>query len=695
MGLAASQARLLSITSRMADNELRSQLINNAKMRLTTESSKVSDEYIAALNKTQLMMSNYNMLGEKQYQDLTFNSLTAYSPMNNQYGLVNKSGELLVSELDTARYEEAFKKASEDKEIEEGDTEGLNAKALEEFLKSYGLEKTTTYFEQDQVYGFDKDLQRIWEGDMVYEYIPATEDNPIPQANRVSGLHYGYEKSKTSVEYGVYTALLEDYQAADAAYTAALKEYMKDLVYGTTGGGRTYEELYKELMGKNYEIDTNGMYKVPAYSEATDYQGKMNEIWGKLKGFIDPQKNPTFIAQMEEYLSLAKDQDRSETTTPAPNRGFTSTSEYPAGVIIDPTNHTITWPDTIDPEQTAPALEGNADFGDGATWTEIVQNKVSENDVVDGVIDMYKYFQSSILGALDRDEVASSSNITQEVKNAQDAYHEASKKLAMFIFGRDDIGEQYYDYLDDMEWILYGPYNDIDGDGEIDAEDIEAGRSNAPLFPTTALDPSEGGVTGAYVTMEGKESTGVDADGDGKIDYVDVEKEYYCNFQAIIDVYLCEKAMELYGTPKYTWVDVNDPDADGEAKAKWYTNLFERMLEGGYQTIEKGLASSQEWLQYALESSLVSMEQVNAEDMWVSTMYTNCSDITESTVDVDITLAEAEYNKKMNAIQAKDKRYDIELKNIDTEHNSLQTEYDSIKSVMDKNVERNFKMFEA
>ena len=89
------------------------------------------------------------------------------------------------------------------------------------------------------------------------------------------------------------------------------------------------------------------------------------------------------------------------------------------------------------------------------------------------------------------------------------------------------------------------------------------------------------------------------------------------------------------------------------------------------------------------------MSKVNDEDMWVSTMYTNCSDITESTVDVDITRAEAEYTKKMNAIQAKDKRYDIELKNIDTEHNSLQTEYDSIKSVMDKNVERNFKMFEA
>ena len=89
------------------------------------------------------------------------------------------------------------------------------------------------------------------------------------------------------------------------------------------------------------------------------------------------------------------------------------------------------------------------------------------------------------------------------------------------------------------------------------------------------------------------------------------------------------------------------------------------------------------------------MEQVDVKKQWVSTMYSNCSNITESQVDVDITVAEAEYNKTMNEIEAKDKRYDIELKNIDTEHQSLQTEYETIKSVIDKNVERNFKMFQA
>lgn len=668
MGLAASQARLLSITSRMADNELRSQLINNAKMRLTTESSRVSDEYIAALNKTQLMMSNYNLKGEKQYQDLTFNSLTAYSPQNNQYGLVNKSGELLVSELDTARFQEAFKKASEDKEIEEGDTEGLNAKALEEFLKSYGLEKTTTYFEQDQVYAFDKDMQRIWEGDMVYEYIPATEQNPTPEVIRVSGLHYGYEKSKTSVEYGVYEKLLADYQAADNTYTEAVKESMKNYVYGAkasfNGKEMTYEEVYKQLIGAGGADASN--YKA--------YQEYMRELWNnQIKPKLDPENSEVFAAAMENYLNMQANQIVNEETSPAPNRG--SLQDYiDAGAIVDQINHTITWPKDKDPEELLPSQEGNADLtGDGSEWTEIVQVETTEDDVINSIKQMYQYFQSGIMLALDRDTFANSST-DESVKKARDDYYAKAGKLSQFIYGQD-VGAKYYDKLDDMEWILYGDY--------IDPKDPSKGRTNAPYFPTTALDASDGGVEGEYVEVDGKEN--------GQ----NVTKEYYCNFQAVIDVYLCEKMMDEFGTPKYTWVDVNDPDSDGEAKAKWYTNLFERMLEGGYKTIEKGLASSQEWLQFALESSLVSMEQVNGDGEWVSTMYSNCSDITESTVDVDITKAEAEYNKAMNKIQAKDKRYDIELKNIDTEHNSLQTEYDSIKSVMDKNVERNFKMFEA
>ena len=102
MGMAASQARLLTITARLADNELRSQTINNAKMRLATQSSQASQNYINALNNATLKFSNYDSAGNAQIQDLSYNALTAYSSYNTQYGLINSAGQILRSEEHTS-----------------------------------------------------------------------------------------------------------------------------------------------------------------------------------------------------------------------------------------------------------------------------------------------------------------------------------------------------------------------------------------------------------------------------------------------------------------------------------------------------------------------------------------------------------------------------------------------------------------
>ena len=72
MGMAAGQARLLSITSRMSDNELRAQLINNDKMRLATKSAQVSEAYTNALNNAQLMFTNYDKENNGCINDICF-----------------------------------------------------------------------------------------------------------------------------------------------------------------------------------------------------------------------------------------------------------------------------------------------------------------------------------------------------------------------------------------------------------------------------------------------------------------------------------------------------------------------------------------------------------------------------------------------------------------------------------------------
>ncbi len=66
MGLAASQARLLTITSRLSNTELRQQQIANTKMRLANDQENVSTKYSEALNNQTLKLND---------KTLTYNDL--------------------------------------------------------------------------------------------------------------------------------------------------------------------------------------------------------------------------------------------------------------------------------------------------------------------------------------------------------------------------------------------------------------------------------------------------------------------------------------------------------------------------------------------------------------------------------------------------------------------------------------------
>ena len=726
MGMAASQARLLSITSRMSDNELRSQLINNAKMRLTTDSSKASEKYLAALNEAQMMFSNYDTAGNSQYQQLTFSNLTSYSAYNNQYGLVNKSGQLLISENDASKYTEALAKAKADPDVDVNDPDSVNSKALEEFLKSYGLEKTTTYFDNSEITSIDPNIKKIYEGDMEFEY--GVDAKGMPKADRISGIHYGYDESLKTKDYGIYKSLLDDYSSAKQNWKAVSKQAEQAYVKNLSSTGGDYEKVYQDAIEwsnslepqyddkgniTGYKVGDNVYDVGTEVDKAKDFLSYMKQFYTNVgsKWLDKDGVNKPFHDTMEWYFSLESQMNSGNPTYSTPTQAYvrdgytpTLTAVYKKDANNNDTNEIdyyvytistadqVNYPtsDTVYPDQKWTDADGNEIT---VPVKEIKEQKISEEEFVQSIADMYRFFQSEVLSQLNPEDPTfremykqqAGKNKTGDEKTTAEKqagekydkalknYKEASEKLSLFIFGKD-VGSASYDKLDDMEWILYGDY--------VDPTDPSKGRTNNPAGPTTAIDTSEGGIT-YDLTFKIPNSL------------EDKDLPYRANFQVVKDIYLSEKMIEKYGAPKYTWIDKNNPDENAEKKAEWYTNLFNRINEGGYQALETGLAHSAEWIKFALESGLVSMEQVDVKKQWVSTMYSNCSNITESQVDVDITVAEAEYNKTMNEIEAKDKRYDIELKNIDTEHQSLQTEYETIKSVIDKNVERNFKMFQA
>ena len=101
MGLAASQARLLSLTSRQHTIEANAQRLMSEKMRLSNSSDAVYQKYMNALDETALKTRQTNDVGETSWIDGSINNLMRYNASDDTSGTVfyvqdMESGKLYV-----------------------------------------------------------------------------------------------------------------------------------------------------------------------------------------------------------------------------------------------------------------------------------------------------------------------------------------------------------------------------------------------------------------------------------------------------------------------------------------------------------------------------------------------------------------------------------------------------------------------
>ena len=101
MGMAASQARLLSITARIHDVEFQAQSIQHAKIQLATQSDQVYQKYLEALDDATLTLTSIDAdSGVKTTLPATFNNLCSKKKLlaadGNNYALKNRDGRLIV-----------------------------------------------------------------------------------------------------------------------------------------------------------------------------------------------------------------------------------------------------------------------------------------------------------------------------------------------------------------------------------------------------------------------------------------------------------------------------------------------------------------------------------------------------------------------------------------------------------------------
>lgn len=305
MGL-SSNARLLYITARLTSNEYESQQISNAKMRLATQSQEASNDYISALNTTQLMFTTYDAKGNSTTDKLTAGVLYQYSDMKNQYVLSNSSGQALISQTDAYNFEQSAN-------LEEF----LEANGVIKQWKSPSLQKNYETLDSKEYRTYKEKWQDAINNaknatyNLSYSY---TDENGNPQTdtynNQSSDKAWEIDKSYASKEYQKALAEYKDMQLqlqsgvelSDAEVEAALNrvnnakaKYSDCITYdnwlmskAAKADPKAYEginEYYKILEEFNAELEDYGTTLEDgfSYNDATKAQWYTN-LWYRLNG---------------------------------------------------------------------------------------------------------------------------------------------------------------------------------------------------------------------------------------------------------------------------------------------------------------------------------------------------------------------------------------------------------------------------
>ena len=292
MGLAASQARLLSITARLTSNEYESQQISNAKMRLATQSQEASEAYIAALNNTQYSFISFDSTGQSVNTSLTVASLYEYADNKNQYILTNAAGKALLGNKDIKNYQTSAN--------------------LDEFLEKYGLNKTFKTLSMKTLYNQLKDLKKYdtyWHGAIDnYEYTYTYKDENGNDITLTGIEAWKKEKADAYSEYlnakKVYNAKAKQeelspgstgssditYAQALANYDAAKKKYSGLLSYVSAKESMLIDNIFsnsndntyvgKDINGQDVSVNNKDLYE--KYNEyktvAAQYNTELDKV---------------------------------------------------------------------------------------------------------------------------------------------------------------------------------------------------------------------------------------------------------------------------------------------------------------------------------------------------------------------------------------------------------------------------------
>lgn len=183
MGMAASQARMLSLTSRLSDLELKAQQIANTKIRLSDASSEASSAYNLALSKETLtVFTGINTDGSRTYANATLsNLLNSKASSTDKYRYIETSDGRAVVDSSIMN---AFQN---------------NPTSVDNFARQMlGLDANASLSSSKEAYSYYSKIFDKLTHDQYYDATPVQNNSDWLNSQVEAGLLYLYEWDKDS-----------------------------------------------------------------------------------------------------------------------------------------------------------------------------------------------------------------------------------------------------------------------------------------------------------------------------------------------------------------------------------------------------------------------------------------------------------------------------------------------------------------
>lgn len=631
MGMAASQARLLSITSRLTNNEFRSQTITNSKLRLAEKSQEASAEYMEALNSEKLVYGVYNDNGGKTYTPLTANTILSYADLKNQYSIVDATGKILLNSSDIKKYQTSVDMA--DFLYKCGINKVDNPKYAEKLKDIFG-ESYEELFDADnfdinsdaELNKWPDNLQAITNSgistlknllnlsneellarDVLNNDIKVIVNNWNSSISEDIMSLYTSKKLDMS-DLGIYVETLLNYPSA------AFPNPDDDIYFDKSGNS--------ELANK-YDIATKKCYNNAHPPYSGDGQGCFLHVLAHL-----------LLSSEGAFLDGTQNYSASTTT----GKSFNVDYNYISRSAIYNNNQTASLVEVSNEinkvdENGAPVYKAPKDKYDTTTISSSEKDKLLSN---------YKW--------VDGEKVLKS-----WTERVCDLFYASQNREALGI----NYTSELLPYLDKFQTDMANELSNDFNEGRYN-KDVEVWRNGIKKWINNIEKAAKN-------FSEELKKVPVRKIPDEK----DAKYQWYVNL----------------------WYRMGSTDENTKGNGTAYKEIEQNLLNNAEWLqfcFEHGILTLEQAEFTEKGSDLY--PNMGAYD-WVSKPYKNASDFVVEQDDIKIAIAETKYKRQITEIENKDKKYDQDLKKLDTEHTALQTEYDSLKEVISKNTDRSFKAF--